>query len=257
MIYITGDTHAQFDRFTTKNFPQQKEMTKDDYVIICGDFGGIWKKASANNNNEEEYWLDWLENKPFTTLFVDGNHENFDRLKLYPRKRWNNGKVHVIRPSVLHLMRGYVFNIEDKSFFAFGGGKSHDIQDGILDIKHYNNELDMFNDYKIRTYYGYRVRINHYSWWKDELPTRHEMNRGIENLKKVGFNVDYVISHCLPSFVSNSLFENDSDKLTDYFSDLVKKYGLRFNRWFSGHYHLEKELFEKYEINFTNIKRIN
>ena len=27
-------------------------MTKDDYVIICGDFGGIWKKASANNGND-------------------------------------------------------------------------------------------------------------------------------------------------------------------------------------------------------------
>lgn len=40
MIYITGDTHAEFSRFSTKRFPEQKEMTKDDYVIICGDFGG-------------------------------------------------------------------------------------------------------------------------------------------------------------------------------------------------------------------------
>ena len=39
MIYITGDTHAQFNRFSTKHFPEQKNMTRDDYVIICGDFG--------------------------------------------------------------------------------------------------------------------------------------------------------------------------------------------------------------------------
>ena len=36
MIYITGDTHAEFKhRFNTENFPEQKEMTKDDYVWLC------------------------------------------------------------------------------------------------------------------------------------------------------------------------------------------------------------------------------
>lgn len=30
MIYLTGDTHAEFKhRFNTDNFPEQKEMTKD------------------------------------------------------------------------------------------------------------------------------------------------------------------------------------------------------------------------------------
>ena len=34
MIYITGDCHADFTRFNTKIFPEQYEMTKDDYIII-------------------------------------------------------------------------------------------------------------------------------------------------------------------------------------------------------------------------------
>lgn len=42
MIYITGDTHADFSRFEIDKFPIQTEMTKYDYVIICGDFGGVW-----------------------------------------------------------------------------------------------------------------------------------------------------------------------------------------------------------------------
>lgn len=42
MIYITGDTHSNFSRFTEDKFPIQSEMTKDDFVIICGDFGGVW-----------------------------------------------------------------------------------------------------------------------------------------------------------------------------------------------------------------------
>ena len=111
MIYITGDCHGDFSRFSTAAFPEQKEMTKDDYVIICGDFG-IW-----HDTNEERYWLKWLNEKPFTTLFVAGNHENYDRLNSdeFEIKDWHGGKVHVIRDSILHLMNGYVFNICDKS----------------------------------------------------------------------------------------------------------------------------------------------
>lgn len=42
MIYVTGDIHGNPRRFNTDNFPEQKEMTKDDYVIILGDFGLVW-----------------------------------------------------------------------------------------------------------------------------------------------------------------------------------------------------------------------
>ena len=42
MIYITGDTHGGFQRFTSDHFPQQKQMERDDYAIITGDFGGVW-----------------------------------------------------------------------------------------------------------------------------------------------------------------------------------------------------------------------
>lgn len=73
MIFITGDTHADVRRFNHNNFPEQSEMTKDDYVIVCGDFGLVFSQVESKG---EQYWLDWLERKSFTTLFVDGNHEN-------------------------------------------------------------------------------------------------------------------------------------------------------------------------------------
>ena len=50
-IYVTGDIHAEPDRFNTENFPEQKELTRDDYMIICGDFGLVWaedKESSAS-----------------------------------------------------------------------------------------------------------------------------------------------------------------------------------------------------------------
>lgn len=101
MIYITGDCHGNFERFNASIFPEQNEMTKDDYVIICGDFGGVWNKDEESKM--ETMILDWLDCKPFTTLFVSGNHENFDRLMDYPVEEWYGGKVQKIRPSVIHL----------------------------------------------------------------------------------------------------------------------------------------------------------
>ena len=57
-VYVTGDTHGDWmNRLKTDSFPEQKEMTKDDYVIICGDFG-LW-----DNSNREKYNLDWLDRK--------------------------------------------------------------------------------------------------------------------------------------------------------------------------------------------------
>ena len=82
MIYITGDCHGEFEKFDIDLFPEQKEMTKEDFMIICGDFGGIWDKDAPGG--WETKMLDELDSKPFTTLFVDGNHENFDRLYSYP-----------------------------------------------------------------------------------------------------------------------------------------------------------------------------
>ena len=127
MILITGDIHGSHDihKLSNKGNPDFKDifntMTKDDYVIICGDFGLVW-----NNDKEDMWWRSWLNDRPFTTLFVDGNHENFDLLNAYPVENWHGGKIHRIAPSIIHLMRGQLFDIEGKSFFTMGGAESHD-----------------------------------------------------------------------------------------------------------------------------------
>ena len=41
-IFITGDTHGDFRRFRPDIFYEQEHMTKEDLVLVCGDFGGIW-----------------------------------------------------------------------------------------------------------------------------------------------------------------------------------------------------------------------
>ena len=127
-IFMTGDTHGDFSRLRPVAFREQGGLTKDDYLIICGDFGGVWDGSEI-----EQQWLDWLEDRSFTTLFVSGNHENYDLLRSYPTSVWHGGLVQPIRPSVLHLMRGQLYEICGKKIFTMGGASSHDIRDGILE----------------------------------------------------------------------------------------------------------------------------
>ena len=254
MIWITGDCHAEFNRFSTKRFLSQKGMTKDDFVIICGDFAGIWDYKISSN--EEQYWLDWLNNKPFTILFVDGNHENHERLKQFPRVKFHGGMAHKIRDNIYHLMRGYVFEFEGKKFFTFGGAQSHDIQDGILYIKDYESLTATVDDYNKRTRKGQMLRIDGISWWKDELPTVAEMNRGIRNLEKANWTVDYVITHCPPREVCKWFGYYDSDKLIEYFDELLER-GLKFKEWWGGHLHKnEYGIYGKYNVIYEDIVRV-
>lgn len=254
MIYITGDTHADFSRFSTKRFKGQREMTKSDYIIICGDFGGIWR-----DRPEERYWLDWLNDKPFTTLYVDGNHENFDRYYSdeFPQVKFHGGQTHQIRDSIYHMMRGEVFELDGKRIFAFGGASSHDIRDGIVDPADYPDRKSLNRELRSRYLRWQQFRVKGVSWWPQEIPSEAEMAHGMETLASVGNKVDYVVTHCLPQEVaylfSFGLYK--SDPLMMYFNQLLHN-GLQFDRWYCGHYHVDRRAMAKFDILYTDIRRI-
>lgn len=253
-VWITGDIHGNPQRFSSNIFPEQKEMTKDDTVIILGDFGLVWDYNGENKT--EKYWLDWLEKKPFTTVFIDGNHDNFDRLDKYPVEEWHGGKVNYIRPSVIHLMRGQIFIMEDKSFFVFGGASSHDISAGILEpndpeFKKKKKRLDK-DPFAL-------YRIHHMSWWERELPSEEEMKEGLNNLKKQNNKVDYIITH---SPCTSLLKQMDGgsgsykrDRLTDYLQKI--KETVSYRHWLFGHMH-QNQIFhwEKSSCLYEQIIRI-
>lgn len=244
MIFVTGDTHGDYTRFKTDIFPEQKEMTKEDFVIICGDFG-IW-----DTSNKSEYWMDWLENKPFTTLFVDGNHENYDILNSHPIKKWHGRNVHFIRPTVIHLMRGQLFEIAGKRVFTMGGASSHDISDGILEP----NDHDFEEKKAMLDKQGkYMYRINHHSWWQEELPAEAEYAAARSTLQSCGWRVDYIFTHCAPSSVVEILSEGmfPPDALTDFHEEISQK--CEFDYWFFGHYHENRRISRKYVLVYEQI----
>lgn len=161
MIYITGDTHSDFKRFTEDQFPIQSEMTKNDYVIICG-------------------------------------------------------------------------------------AKSHDIQDGILNL----DEEEKIYEYRKREAY---FRIRDFSWWDLELPTKEEMQNGINNLAKVNYKVDYIITHCCPTSIQTILGNGryKKDYLTDYFQNIMEK--CEFKKWFFGHYHNYRQVNSQFILLYEDI----
>lgn len=229
-IFITGDTHGDFSRLMEGAFPALDRLTRQDTLLICGDFGGLWQGGSRERKR-----LDRLEARPFTTLFVDGNHENFDRLLRIPTEPWQGGLVRRLRPHILHLARGQVFQIEGRKFFAMGGARSHDIQDGILE----RSQL-MEGDLERLRHEGARVRVNHLNWWRQELPDRQEYQTALHNLEQNGWQVDHIVTHCAPTAIQRQLFlESQPDPLTDFLEQVRQK--CRFQSWFFGHYHQQAE----------------
>lgn len=156
-IFVTGDVHGGAEygssRFSSKSWPDGRTLSRDDVVVVAGDFGFVW-----DGSNTDRYWLDWFESKPWTTCFVDGNHENHRMLAELPETEWNGGRVHVARPHVLHLMRGEVFDIAGTTVLAMGGAASHDRE----------------------------WRKEGKSWWPEEMPSETEMKRCRRNLDAAG-----------------------------------------------------------------------
>lgn len=166
-IVITGDTHGTFDIGKVVRYfnEHEDEYTQDDYLIICGDVGICGFSAAYEANTRAVF-----RSLPVTTLFIDGNHENFEQLNSYAVEQWNGGKVHIIEDNMIHLMRGQIFKIDGLKFFTFGGAYS----------------IDKMS------------RAEGISWFPEEIPSREEYEEGWKNLEKEDFQVDYILTHTAP-----------------------------------------------------------
>ena len=113
MVYLTGDTHGELDRF---KHGKLRWLGKRDVVLVLGDFGFVWDGSKA-----EQKKLDWLRKRPYTLLFLDGSHENYDLLAQYPTVELFGGKVQALGGNVYHVCRGSVLELEGKKYLCFGG----------------------------------------------------------------------------------------------------------------------------------------
>lgn len=213
MIYTFGDTHGSHD--IAKIFESGIEYKKDDYIIICGDFGVIWSDEKDAREIALESKLNAL---PCEVLFVDGNHENFNRIYALPQIEKFNSIVGQYSSNIFHLKRGHIYNIDNMNFLTMGGALSIDKNWRVRDI----------------------------SWWKQEAITEAELNLALKNIESFENNIDFVLSHTLPQravkeaskYMRTYHKEHDENplKLEKIFELLQnKKHNVR--AWICGHWH--------------------
>lgn len=217
MIYITGDTHGDLSRFDN---PLVKKLKSGDNLIICGDFGFIWE------GNEKEYRiLNSLGNHKYNIFFVDGKHENFDRLEKYEIIDAFGAKIRHISGNLYHMLRGHIYNIENKKIFTFGGGESHD------------------KDF----------RIDMGTWWPQEMPSISEMKASVDVLDDNDRCVDYIITHEPPAIINKMIDKNHFtiNPLEVFFDSMTKE--IKFEKWFFGCTHINRKIANKYYSIFDDV----
>lgn len=172
----------------------------------------------------ERWWLAWFDERPFETLFVDGNHENFDRLDAMPVEAWRGGRVHRVSKKVRHLMRGEVFEIDGVSVLTFGGASSHDK----------------------------RLRKEGTSWWPQELPSGADVANAQRNLDRCGRQVDIVVTHCAPTSITR-LFDRIgcADPATDFLQRVLDT--VQLERWYFGHHHMDRDISERFRCVYKDV----
>lgn len=214
-LFVCGDLHATYDikKLNVQIFPEQKELTKEDVLVQLGDFGLLWFEPGTNK--EQDYWINWLSMKNFTTLVIPGNHENYDVIENLPWTEMFGNKVqyHNTENGVIYfLKRGAVYNINKKKVWIFGGGDSIDKNKRI-------------------------VRV---SWWPQEIPSTKEFDFGMNELDKVGWKVDYVFTHTCPFEIIPLLggyIDKMKDPVAQYLQVIQEK--LTFEEWHFGHFHVD------------------
>ena len=220
MIYITGDTHGDIDYPKLLKL-KEKKLSRDDYLIICGDAGICWSIYDSRR------FLSLYNDIGCTILFIDGNHENFDMLNELPLVEYKGALMHQVDEHIFHILRGEILTLEGKTFFCLGGACSID--------KMY--------------------RTPHISWWPEEEIDKHDIDNAIANLEKVNNKVDYVITHCVDTKTVMKYFYFKRDVCTDQlmFIDKVVDY----KHWFFGHYHFDRKINDKKTCLYQDIVEIN
>jgi len=222
-IYVLGDLHGGADGsmkyLNSRNWKEQKELTKDDTLILLGDFGFFWYPEEHKGYKEDKYYLEWFASRNYTLLVVPGNHENWDIIESLPIiDKWG-GKVRVKETSeglVYIAMIGEVYTIDNKKILTVPGATSSD-KEG---------------------------RVHGQSWWKQEVPNYQQFNYAIDNISKYDY-IDIILSHTMPSSMIE-YFIHCTPQTEIRFKCQVAEFlnilwnEVDFDEWYCGHFHMNQ-----------------
>ena len=215
MIYITGDTHRDFARIF--DFCRENETTADDVLIILGDAGINYFLDDSDRELKEE-----LSTLDLTLFCVHGNHEERPFLiDGYEEKDWRGGVVYYEEdfPNLLFAKDGEIYDFDSIQTVVIGGAYS----------------VDKY----VRIYRG-----DH--WFQSEQPSEEIKAYVEQQLEKVGWQVDCVLTHTAPkrceptwAFIPG-LDQSRVDKSTEEWLDSIEE-RLDYGSWYCGHYHVDSQ----------------
>ena len=221
--FLKGDIHGNL--FEVIDFINRFNLGKNDNIIILGDCGIAWRKDKKDLAQNIKLWNEC--GNGVKLYFIDGNHENFNILNSLPIEN-NMGKI---ADNIYHLRRGQVYEFENKKILVCGGADSID---------------------------KYR-RIENFTWWKEEAISQET----IDDIPAGHY--DYVLTHCCPRsvFEKNRIYLStlqflDENKINHSSEDMLEqlKNKITFDHWFFGHYHINRNLDEKFTCLFEDFMEV-
>ena len=215
MTYITGDTHGKFEDL--KERLKGLELKEDDILIVCGDFGFDWNEYLIEKWKAFEH--------PYTVLFCDGNHENFDILNDLPSTEMFGSKVGIFAEKTYRLLTGCMYDIQGTRTFVFGGASSID------------------KDWRVDPWY---VSMYGKLWWEEEIPSPESFSLAQRTLEKHRWTFDLFLSHtCRPELKRHVLetykadFFDPTEAMIADLEDLIKENGGCWKVSCFGHFHTD------------------
>ena len=219
-LFVTGDTHGGIDmsKLNSRHF-RNTGLTKEDILVVMGDAGFIW-----NGGGEEKFWQKFLDEKPWTTFCVLGNHENYDAIEKLPIVDFHGTPARKVNDSIYYAISGEVYNLCGKKCLVVNGADSHDKQ----------------------------FRKEGKSWWAQEKITQDDANKALITLAQHNDKVDFVFTHTGGTEVCKML--GFSPTSSDFMLDLVLNTA-EYDEHFCGHYHVDK-LVDKTRVLYDDVMMI-
>ena len=231
MIYITGDTHRDFQRI--KEFTKKYQTTLNDYLIILGDVGLNYYEDIRDENLKKE-----ANKLPIKLLCVKGNHEESpENVPTYETIRMFDGEVFIEKKysNLIFLKDGEIYNIDNQKVLVIGGAYS---------IRHH---VEMF--LKL----GYR-------YFNSEQIDKKKQNKILKLIEK-NKNIDIILSHTCPFKYQPieafyvTIDEDKIDKTTEIFLDKIEE-KVNYKKWYCGHFHVNKTI-DKIVFLYDDIRGFN
>lgn len=216
---------GDFEKILT--FANRMELTENDYVIVLGDMGLLWR---YDKKDCDPFIKMFERNYKFNLYFIDGNHENFTLLN---RLDTVDGMGYVSE-HIRWLKRGHCYRIDGKNILAIGGADS----------------VDKFR------------RTEGTNWWKAEAITDDDVSRVDPKI-----HYDYVLSHTCPShiFNENKVYlctlgnivddTNPDFHISDNKLEQIYQF-IDFDKWLFGHFHVDLDIDEQFTCLFNTWREL-